>query len=115
MKIVRIWFDKSYIYGADESGKEYRQSLLWYPHLLSANDEQRMNYKIGFDGVHWRELDEDISFESFEYEDAEPTPLQKFFLTPSSKSKWVKKRAKAQKSSSALILQSIGITYLRKL
>ena len=81
MKIVRIWFDKSYIYGADESGKEYRQSLLWYPHLLSANDEQRMNYKIGFDGVHWRELDEDISFESFEYEDAEPTPLQKFFLT----------------------------------
>ena len=25
-------------------------------------------------------LDEDISFESFEYEDAEPSPLQRFFL-----------------------------------
>ena len=80
MKIVRIWFDKSYIYGADESGKEYRQSLLWYPHLLSANDKQRMNYKIGFDGVHWRELDEDISFESFLYPDATPNELQEFFL-----------------------------------
>jgi predicted transcriptional regulator len=32
-------------------------------------------------GIHWRKLDEDISFESFAYEDAEPTPLQKFFLT----------------------------------
>ena len=81
MKIVRVWFDKDYVYGVDNNGKEYRQSLLWYPHLLSANEEERMKYTIGFDGVHWRELDEDISFESFEYEDAEPTPLQKFFLT----------------------------------
>ena len=36
---------------------------------------------FGFDGIHWRELDEDISFESFAYEDSEPTPLQRFFLT----------------------------------
>ena len=36
---------------------------------------------MGFDGIHWRELDEDISFESFTYEDAEPTALQRFFLT----------------------------------
>ena len=35
---------------------------------------------FGFDGIHWRALDEDISFESFEYEDAEPSPLQRFFL-----------------------------------
>ena len=26
-------------------------------------------------------LDEDVSFESFEYEDAEPSALQRFFLT----------------------------------
>ncbi len=81
MKIARVWFDKDYVYGVDNNGKEYRQSLLWYPHLLSANEEERMKYTIGLDGIHWRELDEDISFESFEYEDAEPTPLQRFFLT----------------------------------
>ncbi len=81
MKIVKVWFEKDYLFGADEGGKVYRQSLLWYPHLLSATDEERMNYSIGYDGVHWRELDEDVSFESFEYEDAEPTPLQRFFLT----------------------------------
>ena len=80
MKIVKIWFDGEYVYGVDEESKEYRQSLLWYPGLLSASDEARMNYTIGFDGVHWRELDEDISFESFMYDDAEPTVMQRFFL-----------------------------------
>ena len=81
MKIKEIWFDADYIYGKDEEGREYKQSLLWYPRLLQANDEERRKYTFGFDGVHCRELDEDISFESFEYEDAEPSALQRFFLT----------------------------------
>lgn len=81
MKIKEIWFDADYIYGRDEEGKEYKQSLLWYPQLRQANDEERMRYSFGFSGIHWRELDEDISFESFEYEDAEPSALQRFFLT----------------------------------
>ena len=81
MKIIRIWFDTDYIYGADESGNEYRQSLLWYPKLRSATDEQRAEYTFGMGGIHWRALDEGISFESFTYEDAEPTPMQRFFLT----------------------------------
>ena len=81
MKIIRIWFDSDYIYGIDESGKEYRQSLLWDPKLRTATDEQRAEYTFGMGGIHWRALDEDISFESFTYDDAEPTPMQRFFLT----------------------------------
>lgn len=81
MKIIRIWFDQDYIYGVDESGKEYRQSLLWYPALKCATDEERLNYRFGFRGIHWRALDEDISFDSFADADAEPTSLQRFFLT----------------------------------
>ena len=81
MKIRDIWFDADYIYGRDEEGNEHRQSLLWYPGLRQANDEARRKYTFGFDGIHWRELDEDISFESFGYEDAEPSGLQRFFLT----------------------------------
>jgi len=81
MKIKEIWFDADYIYGRDEKGKEYKQSLLWYPQLRQANDEERKKYTFGFSGIHWRELDEDVSFESFEYEDAEPNSLQRFFLT----------------------------------
>ena len=81
MKIKEIWFDADYIYGRDEEGHEYKQSLLWYPKLRQANNEERGRYSFGFDGIHWRNLDEDVSFESFVYDDAEPTALQRFFLT----------------------------------
>ena len=77
----KIWFDKDYIYAETEDGKTLKQSLLWYPALQSASEEDRANYTFGFDGIHWRHLDTDISFESFNYTDAEPTVLQRFFLT----------------------------------
>ncbi len=81
MKIKEVWFDADYIYGRDEENREYKQSLLWYPRLRQANDEERSNHTFSLSGIHWRNLDEDISFESFEYEDAEPSSLQRFFLT----------------------------------
>jgi len=81
MVIKELWFDKDYIYGKDENGATYKQSLLWYPKLSAASDDERSKYRIGFDGIHWRNLEEDISFESFTYVDAEPTPMQKFFFT----------------------------------
>ncbi len=54
---------------------------MWYPQLHKASDEERSQYTISTVGIHWRKLDEDVSFESFEYEDAEPSGLQRFFLT----------------------------------
>lgn len=77
----KVWFDKEYIYAETDEGRVLRQSLLWYPALANATDDERLSYSVGFDGFHWRNLDVDISFESFEYEDAEPTKLQRFFLT----------------------------------
>ena len=81
MRIKEIWFDGSFILGRDEAGAVHAQSLLWYPALRSATKEQRTRYAIGHDGIHWCELDEDISFESFTYKDAKPSPMQEFFLT----------------------------------
>lgn len=81
MKIIKIWFSADQIFGMDVEGKEYSQSLLWYPNLMTASDDERSQYTFGYDGIHWRNLDEDISFESFTYDDAEPSALQRFFLT----------------------------------
>ena len=81
MKIKEIWFEGDYLWGRDEEGREYRQSLLWYPRLRKASEEERGWYTMSTVGIHWRELDEDVSFESFAYGDAEPTKLQRFFLT----------------------------------
>lgn len=81
MKIKKIWFDGDYLYGEGDDGKTYRQSLLWYSRLREASELERSQYTLSTIGIHWRNLDEDVSFESFEYEDAEPSDLQRFFLT----------------------------------
>lgn len=46
-----------------------------------ATDEERERYHIGHFGIHWEKLDEDVSFESFEYDDPEPVGISKFFLS----------------------------------
>lgn len=39
--------------------------LVWYPRLLNATPEQRLNWEIcgGGYGIHWRDIDEDLSTE----------------------------------------------------
>lgn len=80
MKITKIWFDYEHLIGEDEDGNVYKQSLLWYQKLKDASDEERKAFSFGFGGIHWRNLDVDVSFESFLYEDAEPSTFQRFFL-----------------------------------
>ena len=48
---------------------------------MDANEQARNDYTMMSEGIFWNQLDVQISFESFEYPDAEPTPLQRFFLT----------------------------------
>ena len=81
MKINKIWFEGEWLYGLGDDGKTYRQSLLWYKDLLKASDAQRQEYEISTIGIHWRKLDVDVSFESFTYDEAEPSEMQRFFLT----------------------------------
>jgi hypothetical protein len=39
--------------------------LVWYPRLLNATAEQRNNWRIsgGGYGIHWEDVDEDLSTE----------------------------------------------------
>lgn len=80
-KLTNPTFDSHFIYAEDENGRKLKQSLLWYPGLKNASQQQRADFTIGFSGFHWRELNEDVSFESFEYDDAIPSRIQEFFLS----------------------------------
>ena len=81
MKIVKIWFSGEWLYGQGDDGRVYRQSLLWYKRLMKASPEERERYEISTIGIHWPALGEDVSFESFTYDEAEPSGMQRFFLT----------------------------------
>jgi hypothetical protein len=46
-------------------GRVITVPLVWYPRLLNATPDQRKNWKIagGGYGIHWPDLDEDLSTE----------------------------------------------------
>lgn len=48
-----------------KDGRTISVPLVWYPTLLHASPAQRANWKIagGGYGIHWPELDEDLSTE----------------------------------------------------
>lgn len=81
MKLTRIWFENNRIYGLTDTGNTVWQSLLWYKRLNAATEEQRNNYEMDEEGIHWYGLDEDISYESFEYNDPEPQGISRLFLS----------------------------------
>lgn len=82
MKLTKIWIKDEYLFGLGDDGKTYRQSLLWYRRLINATPEQQANYELEPFGVHWPDIDEDISYEGFvERNNVEPTSLQRFLLT----------------------------------
>jgi len=80
-KIKKIWFADNRIYGLTDDGRTLWQSLLYYKRLLNATEEQRNNYVINAFGIRWDDIDEDVSFESFEYDNPEPTGISRIFLT----------------------------------
>ena len=81
MIITKIWFENDKICVLTSDGRTLWQSLLYYKRLRSATAVQRERYEMEDEGIHWPELDEDISFESFEYDNPEPTGVARLFLT----------------------------------
>jgi len=44
-------------------GRTLGVPLVWFPRLLRATPQQRLVFAISRGGLHWDELDEDISIE----------------------------------------------------
>ena len=42
-------------------GRAIATPLAWYPRLAEASDAARRNYELGPLGIHWPDIDEDLS------------------------------------------------------
>jgi hypothetical protein len=62
-KAVELWFTDDMLYVRLDDGREVGTPLEWFPKLRNATDQQRNNWRfIGKGvGIHWEELDEDLS------------------------------------------------------
>ncbi|MDR1757189.1 MAG: DUF2442 domain-containing protein [Culturomica sp.] len=81
MKIQKLWFEDEKVFILTDDGRKLWQSLLWYPRLKNATAEQRMDFEYDEIGIRWEEIDEDMSVESFLYDDPEPQGISRLFLT----------------------------------
>jgi Protein of unknown function (DUF2442) len=58
---IEAWCDLHYVHVKLHDGRELATPLWWYPRLLKATESQRNTVRLMLDGIHWPEVDEDLS------------------------------------------------------
>lgn len=84
LKLKKVWFDEENIFIETEAGEIKSHPLRWFPRLQNATKKERNKYRISPFGIHWEDLDEDLSIEGFfTYDkdkiDAERNEVEKLF------------------------------------
>ena len=64
-RVERVRFKGDSLIVSLKDGREISVPLAWYPRLQNASASQRKNFKVagGGYGIHWPEIDEDLSTE----------------------------------------------------
>ena len=78
MEIEKIWLTKDAVWIRTKDGNEACERFEDYPRLRSASAKQRSVFEADGYGIHWPEIDEDLSFEGFFHEKPR-TGLYRFF------------------------------------
>ncbi|WP_281005285.1 DUF2442 domain-containing protein [Mesorhizobium sp. DCY119] len=63
VKATSVRFDQDSMWVDLSDGRTLSVPLAWFPRLLRASPSQREEVTISSRGLHWEELDEDISVE----------------------------------------------------
>ena len=64
-RIVKIWIDNEAVYIQTNKGEVFNEQFANYPRLRTASYSQLANYEYDNIGIHWEELDEDLSYSGF--------------------------------------------------
>ena len=73
--IKKLWFADERIFIETTQGKVQSQPMRFFPRLRQATEQQRADWTQSRFGLHWEKIDEDISFESFTWDDNDPLTL----------------------------------------
>ncbi len=61
VRATSVSFDEAQMWVNLEDGRTLGIPLVWFPRLLGGTPEQRAEFFISPSGIHWDDLDEDIS------------------------------------------------------
>ena len=63
MKIAKVWVDATHVYAETTDGLRAGYAFADWVRLANASDEQRSDFYLSYYGIHWPQIDEDLSFE----------------------------------------------------
>ncbi|MCL2290983.1 MAG: DUF2442 domain-containing protein [Bacteroidetes bacterium] len=63
--IVKVWIDSEAVYIQTIKGDIYNELFADYPRLRAASPSQLANFEYDNIGIHWKDLDEDLSYRGF--------------------------------------------------
>ena len=80
-EVVKVWVDDIYVNIQTADGQVKSEKITDYYRLRNATPEERQHFEYDNMGIHWSELDEDLSYEGFfqTKEEAEKSELYTFF------------------------------------
>jgi len=64
-KIVKIWIDNEAVYIQTNKGDIFNERFANYSRLQTASPLQLANFEYDNIGIHWKDLDEDLSYRGF--------------------------------------------------
>ena len=77
--VEKVWLTDTEVWIRTTDGKEACEKFSDFQRLKWATPAQRANFTTSHDGIHWKELDEDLSFEGF-FRERKSNPLYDLFI-----------------------------------
>ncbi|MBD9179244.1 MAG: DUF5053 domain-containing protein [Odoribacter splanchnicus] len=65
MNTTKVWFNEKYVFIETDKGETGKLPLEDFPRLKNATKKQRENFTVSAFGIHWPDMDEDLSIEGF--------------------------------------------------
>lgn len=63
MVIKKVWIDETSVYAQTKDGLVAHYPFKLWPSLQRASQVQREDFYLSYSGIHWPQIDEDLSFE----------------------------------------------------
>ena len=77
--VEKVWLTDTEVWIRTADGKEACEKFSDFPRLRFATPEQRSDFTLSNDGIHWEGIDEDLSFEGF-FMELPSNPLYDVFI-----------------------------------
>ncbi len=80
IQVEKIWVTDKAVWIRTTDGREACEEFADYPRLKYATKKQRENFEADKFGIHWSDIDEDLSFEGF-FKEKNHTSLYRLFIS----------------------------------